>query len=117
MRGSGRQGSALVTTQQQIEMFWRRRDADDSAIEAFDDEDHAVVYHRPSGVTHLLNAPTIRLLTEVLVEPASFQEIAAAFRTDNESLDEAEFVGVLQDMLARLEHYGFVERFRGPSTT
>ena len=54
--------------------MWRASPVEDIAWVRFDDE--YVAYHRPSGKTHFLNAATHRLLTDLLVEPASVATVA-----------------------------------------
>ena len=98
----------ILQGSESLQLVWRRRSPEDMAVAAYDDD--AVVYHRPSGITHLLNAPTLTLLDDVLAAPATFEEIAAAFRSGNEAVDDAEFNDQLFEMLLRLEHFGFVDR-------
>ena len=72
--------------------------------------DDFVVFHRPSGKTHLLNLAGYRLLTEMLQDPVSTSTIAARLADsssgDTAPLDEA----AVEDMLLRFEYLGFVSR-------
>ena len=72
--------------------------------------DDFVVFHRPSGKTHLLNLAGYRLLTEMLQDPVSTSTIAARLADsssgDAAPLDEA----AVEDMLLRFEYLGFVSR-------
>jgi PqqD family protein of HPr-rel-A system len=76
-------------------------------------DDDYVLYHRPSGKTHFVNAATAELLTSILLEPksahAAAEELAAA---EQASGDEAFFAEVAS-LLERLEHVGLVERRDG----
>jgi PqqD family protein of HPr-rel-A system len=69
-----------------------------------------VVFHRPSGKTHLLNLAGHRLLTEILQNPVSTATIAAGLAKANADdagpLDE----DAVNDMLLRFEYLGLVER-------
>lgn len=64
-----------------------------------------VLYHRPSGKTHLLNAASVRLLTVILLAPRSLSEIETELAGGGIAQDGAEVLG----MLLRLEELGLVE--------
>jgi PqqD family protein of HPr-rel-A system len=69
-----------------------------------------VVYHRPSGKTHFLNAAGYRLLTEILTSACQTATIAAKLAENN-----AGELGTLKaedvhDMLIRFEYLGLVDR-------
>ena len=72
--------------------------------------DDFVLFHRPSGKTHLLNRAGYRLLTEILQSPMQTATIAARLASadggGSESLDEAD----VHAMLARFEYLGLVDR-------
>ena len=90
-----------------MEVSWRRGSPDDCVW--FDGDDAFVVYHRPSGKTHLMNDASSRLLRDLLCEPLSLVEIASAFDVDSVS-SSGEYLESLAGMLTRLEQLGFVER-------
>jgi PqqD family protein of HPr-rel-A system len=69
-----------------------------------------VLYHRPSGTTHLINDASYRLLTELLNEPRDFPSIAKFFESTEVQFDSAEYVSRMAAMLDRLEHLGLIER-------
>ena len=70
-----------------------------------------VIFHRPSGKTHFLNASSAFLLDEVLKDPASTDDIVSAFTT--ESADENDKAAVIVEMLLHLERLGLVRRHDG----
>lgn len=72
--------------------------------------DGFVVYHRPSGKTHLLNEASHRLLTQLLIEPKDLAAIAAAFDPGGAGPAREEYLDSLTEMLRRLERYGLIER-------
>ena len=74
----------------------------------FDDE--YVAYHRPSGKTHFLNAATHRLLTDLLLEPASVATVAAAFAADSSASPVGDVEKELRATLSHLESVGLVVR-------
>lgn len=86
---------------------WRQGSEDECIW--VDCDDAFVVYHRPSGKTHLMNAASSRLLRDVLVEPMSLSEIAVALAEDQEKPSD-EYLRSLQFMLQRFEQLGLVER-------
>jgi PqqD family protein of HPr-rel-A system len=72
-----------------------------------------VLFHRPSGKTHFLNAGTALLLREVLRTPLHAGAAAAELaRLQGGSLD-ARFQSHVADLLRRLEELGLVERIAG----
>lgn len=88
-------------------MLWHRRNAEDCAWAEYGDE--CIVYHRPSGMTHLLNGVSVRLLADFLLEPKDTDEIAGFFMPGNEDVVAEEFRAQFLDVLARLEYFGLVE--------
>ena len=73
--------------------------------------DDCIVYHRPSGTTHLLNTSSLSLVRDMLREPQTTEQVAARFCSRDVS--EAEFGRVeheLRLVLEQLEHIGLVER-------
>jgi PqqD family protein of HPr-rel-A system len=74
--------------------------------------DDFVVFHRPSGKTHLLNRAGYRLLTDILQRPATSSEIAARLaNSSGDGADTPDEVAV-RDMLLRFEYLGLVYRSR-----
>ena len=69
-----------------------------------------IVYHRPSGLTHVLNSAMFHLLNNVLREPVGLS--AAMDRLSRIGGDEASCVtpGQMIDLILRLEHLGLVRR-------
>jgi PqqD family protein of HPr-rel-A system len=72
--------------------------------------DDYVVFHRPSGKTHFLNAAGHRLLTEILDRPDHTPSIAARLASagggEPGTLDEED----VHAMLVRFEYLGLVDR-------
>lgn len=89
------------------ETRWRLRGSDDFAWAAFDDA--YVLYHRPSGTTHLLNDGMHHLLTRVIDGNAAFSEIADAFAGIAADAEPAEYLASLHAMLDRMVELGFIE--------
>jgi PqqD family protein of HPr-rel-A system len=87
---------------------WRRSAADD--LVWFDCGDGFVVYHRPSGKTHLLNEASYRLMTELLQVPRDLHSIAREFAPESRENFDTEYLEQLQSMLRRLAQLGLIER-------
>ncbi len=68
----------------------------------------AVVYHRPSGKTHFLNAASAQLIGEVLAQPRSAR--SAAMRLADGEVDDA-YVETVAGLLQRLSELGLVTRY------
>lgn len=88
--------------------LWRRRSADECAWAEF--EDGCVLYHRPSGKTHVMNDASVALVSELLSEPTSLADIVGVFRADAAAGREEELVDSMVTLLLRLEDFGLVER-------
>lgn len=68
-----------------------------------------VLFHLPSGKTHLINSATHRLLSELLVVPLDLEQIEAALGADWPE-DERELLRTeTLELLWRLEDLGLVE--------
>lgn len=65
--------------------------------------DGYVVYHRPSGKTHFLNASAFLLLTEILDRPKTAEQ-AAGDLIDNSDLDTPPAA----ELAATLEHFAYL---------
>lgn len=63
-----------------------------------------VLYHRPSGRTHLVNAATYELITAVLVSPRTLPEVEQELARRGLAAEGEEALG----MLLRLEELGLV---------
>lgn len=75
---------------------------------AWDDGDQ-VAYHRPSGLTHLVNAATVMLVTVLLTDALDADTIARSFAPDRDA-SWAEHLSGIVAMLERLEQLGLIER-------
>jgi PqqD family protein of HPr-rel-A system len=69
-----------------------------------------VIYHRPSGKTHLLNEAGYRLLTELLLEPKDLATIAAEYDPGHQMTSSGDYLQRMRQMLRRLEQFGLIER-------
>ena len=87
--------------------LWRSN-AEDCVWAIYDDD--CVVFHRPSGKTHFLNAAGYRLLNVILETPERTSVIAAKLSGSvgggPSTLDEGE----VHAMLVRFEYLGLVDR-------
>jgi len=90
---------------------WRRRDAGDCAWAEYGEA--TVAYHRPSMTTHLLNPASIRLLTDLLLEPQSVDAICRTLLPDGNPDSAGEDRAALHALLGRLESLGLVEQLPG----
>ena len=99
--------SNSATSPATVDVRWRQGNPDDCIW--FDGDDAFVVYHRPSGKTHLMNEASSHLLRDLLRETMSLAEIAAAFEPES-TASSSEHLESLAGMLKRLEQLGFVER-------
>lgn len=106
--GSGSFGVPLITSSSSLLKRWRK--CADESCAWFDFGDGAVVYHRPSGKTHLLNEASVRLLTELLQDPLDLPAIAAEFSPGEGGPSQEAFLESLDQMLRRLEQFGLIER-------
>ena len=87
--------------------LWRSNAADCLWAE-FDD--NYVVYHRPSGKTHFLNAAGHRLLTEILTSACQTATIAAKLVGNDAGGAGSLNAGEVHEMLVRFEYLGLVDR-------
>ena len=86
---------------------WCASPAEDLLWAAWDGE--YIVFHRPSGKTHLLNDVSHWLLTDFLRAPRSIAEIAGAMRVEA-AVDQAALAAEINETLARFEQLGLVAR-------
>ena len=96
----------MESNQESATVHWRRRSNDDCEWAHYGNE--LVVYHKPSGKTHLLNDVTSQLLSEVLLRPVSLDDIVALFAPPDEEHREA-YREEFRSILSRLDYFGFVE--------
>ncbi len=87
---------------------WRAGSPQDLVWTEFGDD--CVVYHRPSGKTHFLNAATAVLLEEILTVPRDAHAAAEALAAREEAEGDAAFFAAVADSLLHLEYLGLVER-------
>lgn len=90
---------------------WRVVDPD--ALAWADWPDQHVLYHRPSGLTHFLNASSAVLLREVLIEPRGAREAAEMLANTLGAECTRELVESVAASLMRFEELGLVERVVG----
>ena len=84
--------------------------ADDTIVWTRWDGDRFIAFHRPSGITHFLNAASAVLIRELLVEPAGADSVARAFERANEDADWDAHLAEITAMLEHLEHLGLIQR-------
>ena len=72
--------------------------------------DEYVVYHRPSGKTHYLNAASEQLLNRILLEPKAAEAVATEFAGVDAREDGDRLAADMSDMLKHFETLGLVER-------
>lgn len=68
-----------------------------------------MLFHKPSGKTHFVNAATAHLLREVLREPRELAAVVPLFSQDPTGNDHEEALEAALDLLWRLEDLGLVE--------
>lgn len=82
----------------QAELRWAELDGD------------YVVYHRPSGKTHLLNAASAELIRRILLSPTEAAAAADALAECQSMQSDREFTAHVAGLIERLEQLGLVER-------
>jgi PqqD family protein of HPr-rel-A system len=93
--------------------FVRWRAATEQALDWAHWDSEYVLYHRPSGLTHLVNDVTATLLREVLTTPCSVDAAAIELAAREGAEIGAEYVEDLLNLVERLEALGLVERCNG----
>jgi PqqD family protein of HPr-rel-A system len=73
-------------------------------------EGQSVLFHEPSGRTHLLNEATVVLLTRILLEPRTAGDACRELADDDALAGDPEYSAGVQDALLWLEDLGLVER-------
>jgi PqqD family protein of HPr-rel-A system len=84
---------------------WRAADPKTMDWASWDDEH--VLFHLPSGKTHLMNAAAHRLLTEILTEPRDLEQITALLG-DHPGAERDQQRSETFELLLRLEELGLV---------
>lgn len=77
--------------------------------------DACVIFHMPSGKTHVLNIESDRLLTEILHRPESTASIAAKLLGMAEDEVAADKFEEVRALLVQFEYLGLVDRSVNPS--
>ena len=67
-----------------------------------------VLFHRPSGKTHLVNSTTFLLLTELIRAPCDLYQIADALADDPPDGDPRDRLDEILQLILRLEDLGLV---------
>lgn len=70
----------------------------------------SVIYHRPSGKTHFINASTAFLLEQGLDQPVTVESATRAVAEARDIMADAELLAEIGDTLLRLEELGLIER-------
>jgi PqqD family protein of HPr-rel-A system len=99
----------VASTTPTSEPVWRRGNAAQCAWASWEEEP-GVIYHRPSGKTHFVNASAAFLLEHLLEGTATVDSATRALAAAQERhVDEAMLDGVAGTLL-RLEELGLIER-------
>lgn len=69
-----------------------------------------ILYHRPSGATHVLAPPAPEVLDALAAGPADASEIVARLAADHEVTGEGALNDIVSARLAELEVAGLVRR-------
>jgi PqqD family protein of HPr-rel-A system len=91
-----------------ISSKWCSQSPDDIVWVVLDGE--FVVYHRPSGKTHFLNAASQLLICDILRKPRDFAGIANEFASSDTDDHPDIYLEEMRSLLNRLEALGLVER-------
>ncbi|NLD69005.1 MAG: HPr-rel-A system PqqD family peptide chaperone [Limnobacter sp.] len=91
-------------------MRWRSAPDDEFLWAEWDRE--FVVFHRPSGQTHFVNAASAALLREILLEPMDALDAsrALAAQSPDATDPDADFARYVFGLLVRFEELGLVVR-------
>ena len=87
----------------------RWRAADGAVLRWFHWQDESVLFHEPSGKTHLLNPASVALLAVILRTPRTVDEALQELASGAEAPDTDELLQ-LRETLLQFEDYGLVER-------
>ncbi|HRO59573.1 MAG TPA: HPr-rel-A system PqqD family peptide chaperone [Burkholderiaceae bacterium] len=91
-------------------MRWRSATSDEFLWAEWDRE--FVVFHRPSGQTHFVNAASAALLRDILVDPMDALDASRALagQTPDAPEPDADFARHVFGLLVRFEELGLVVR-------
>ena len=87
---------------------WRSTAAADCVWTALDGD--FVLFYRPSGRTHFVNAATAMLLEHVLVDPQDTEDASLALAAAGLAGDSPALRRHVEELLVRLEELGLVTR-------
>jgi PqqD family protein of HPr-rel-A system len=73
-------------------------------------DDQVVVFHRPSGLTHFINASMGQLLAELSAGPCPTELLVDQFIGGPDSYGQSEVRDHVLSLLFRLEELGLIER-------
>ncbi len=90
---------------------WKSADAVDCLWAGWDG--NFVLFHRPSGRTHFVNAATALLLQRVLASPRDAASASLELTAAQHAGHSPEFLRHVEDLLVRLEDLGLVTRVAG----
>jgi PqqD family protein of HPr-rel-A system len=76
----------------------------------FDSGRDRVLYHRPSGQTHLVNESASLLLFHALVEPKNVTTLTSELASMQQVAPSEDLRSYVEDLLLRLEDLGLVQR-------
>ncbi len=97
----------MVSTTPTSDPRWQRADSAGWLWSTWDDQH--VLFHRPSGKTHFLNAAAVFLLEEVLGEPSTISAATETLATARNVTADNELRDDVTEMLLRLEELGLIE--------
>jgi PqqD family protein of HPr-rel-A system len=90
-----------------VDPCWRAAEAASLLVEPLDV--FTAVFHRPSGVTHLLNEPAPQILEALAREPLTLDALLARL-TRQYDLGDGDGAALLRARLNELEAAGLVDR-------
>ncbi len=90
----------------------RWRAAAQHAFAWANEDNEPVLYHRPSGQTHFINAATALLLRQILLQPNDAESASQALAAAHEAPESDDLIEHVAGILLRLEELGLVERVR-----
>ena len=86
-------------------MSTRWRLTDDALTHVREWDGEFVVYHAPSGDTHLLNEPGMRVLNSLCAQPATEEELLNSF---SDVVDSRELAADIDELLQQLARLGLI---------
>lgn len=86
---------------------WRATRSD-YALAQWDEQ--VVVFHRPSGLTHFINASTSQLLADLSASPCDTDSLVDRFVADPNTQASPDVRDQILTLLFRLEELGLIER-------